>query len=210
MADDVNYPTATPESVWATFQETDRQLKETDRQLQKSRIEFDQQMKKSRIEFDQRMKKSDAAFDRRIKKLEKTMGAWSNNHGSFAEEYFFNSFEKGKKNFFGEKFDRIEKNAKGFKAGFIDEYDILLINGKSIGIIEVKFKAHEDHIPTVLKKAKTFRENFPYYAHHQVYLGLAGMSFNPTLEKKCINQGIAVIKQVGKTLLIKDENLKAF
>ena len=113
-------------------------------------------------------------------------------------------------NFFGEKFDRIEKNAKGFKVGFIDEYDILLINGRSVGIIEVKFKVHEDHIPAVLKKAETFRENFPYYAHHQVYLGLAGMAYNPAVEKKCIDQGIAVIKQVGKTLVIKDENLKAF
>jgi len=182
------YPTATPESVWAAIRETNNQLKETDKQL----------------------KESAADFDRRMKKFEETMGSWSNNHGSFAEEYFFNSFENGKQNFFGEKFDEIEKNAKGLNRNFKDEYDILLINGKSVGIIEVKFKAHRDHIPKVLGKAKTFRENFPYYAHHQIYLGLASMSFYPALEQECIEQGIAVVKQVGDTVVINDKNLKVF
>ena len=182
------YPTATPESVWAAIRETGIQLKETDRQL----------------------KESSADFDRRMKKYEETMGSWSNNHGAFAEEYFYNSFESGKKNFFGEKFDEIEKNAKGLKKGFKDEYDIVLINGKSVGIIEVKFKAHEDHISKVLRKAETFRENFPYYANHQIYLGLASMSFYPDLEQECIKQGIAVVKQVGDTIIINDAYLKVF
>ena len=33
----------------------------------------------------------------------------------------------------------------------------MLVNGKSIGIIKVKFKAHVNDIPEVLKKAETFR-----------------------------------------------------
>ena len=56
MADDVYYATATPESVCATFQETDRQLKESEIQLQKSHVEFDQRMKKSNATFDSRIK----------------------------------------------------------------------------------------------------------------------------------------------------------
>ena len=116
----------------------------------------------------------------------------------------------GKQNFFGEKFDEIEKNVKGIKKGFKDEYDILLINGKTIGIVEVKFKAHENDVPKVLRKAETFRINFPEYANHQVYLGLATMVFYPELEQECINQGIAVIKQVGDTVVINDAHLKVF
>ena len=181
-----------------------------DRLIQKSKDEFDRQMKESREDYDRQMKESREDYDRRMKNFEKTMGAWSNNHGSFAEEYFYNSFENGKNNFFGEKFDRLEKNAKGFKENFVDEYDILLINGKSIGIVEVKFKGHEGQIPKILKKAETFRENFPYYANHQVYLGLASMTFTPELEKACIRQGIAVVKQVGDTVVINDANLKVF
>ena len=185
-----NQPTF--ETVWAALQETDRMLE------------------KSRAEFDARMEKSNTDFDRRMKKMEETMGAWSNNHGFFAEEYFFNSFENGQRNFFGEKFDEIEKNIKGFKKDFKDEYDILLINGKSIGIIEVKFKAHENDVPKVLRKAETFRVNFPEYKNHNVYLGLATMVFYPELEQECIKQGIAVVKQVGDTVVINDTNLKIF
>jgi len=175
------YPTVTPESVWAAIWETDRQLKE-----------------------------SQADFDRRWKKYEQTMGSWANNHGSFAEEYFFNSFENGQHNFFGEKFDEIEKNTKGIKKGFRDEYDILLINGKSVGIIEVKYKAHVNDIPHIIKKAETFRFNFPDYANHQIYLGLASMSFYPDLEQSCIQQGIAIVKQVGDTVVMNDAYLKVY
>jgi len=46
--------------------------------------------------------------DRRMKELQKQIGGMAYNQGSFAEEYFFNSFERGQKNFFGEKFDDIK------------------------------------------------------------------------------------------------------
>jgi hypothetical protein len=91
-----------------------------------------------------------------------------------------------------------------------DEYDILLINGKSIGIIEIKFKAHKDHLSKIIRKAETLRANFPYYADHKVYLGLATLIFTPELEQECINEGIAVVKQVGKTVVINDKSLKVF
>jgi hypothetical protein len=202
------------ESVWAALQETDRMLKESgvefDRKMAESRVEFDQKMAESRAEFDRKMEDSRAEFDRRMAKHDDTMGSWARNHGSVAEEYFFNSFEKGMQNFFGEKFDDIDKKLKGPKKGFKDEYDILLINCKSVAIIETKFKAHMNDLEKVLKKAETLRENFPYYAHHQVYLGLASLSFYSELEQECIKQGIAVIKQVGDTVVINDKCLKVF
>jgi hypothetical protein len=74
----------------------------------------------------------------------------------------------------------------------------------------VKFKAHQADIPKVIKKAETFRENFPKYKNHRIYLGLASMAFYPELEQECINQGIAVVKQVGDTVVINDEHLKVF
>ena len=216
--------TPTPESIWAILQEvaesqkelaesqkeTDRilrenelQMQETDRRMQ----ETDRQMK----ETDRQMKETDRQMqdtDRRMKELQKRVGAWDNNHGLLAEEYFFNSFENGEKNFFGEKFDEIERNIKGLEKK--DEYDIVLINGKHVGIIEVKFKAHKNDVPDVLRKAETFRENFPKYKNHKIYLGLATMMFYSELEQECINKGIAVIKQVGDTVVINDKYLKSF
>ena len=72
----------------------------------------------------QEVAESQKETDRRMKELQKTVGGLANNQGSFAEEYFFNSFEKGKKNFFGEKFDDVKKHLKNFWQGIEDEYDL--------------------------------------------------------------------------------------
>ena len=180
------------ESVWTLLQET--------AQLQKE----------SSANFDRELRESRADFDERIKKLDKLIGNMSNNNGLIAEEYFFNSFEKGKTNFFGEKFDEIEKNLKSHRHGLKDEYDIVLYNHTSVALIEVKYKAHKDDIPKILQKAENFRLLFPYYNDFKIYLGLATMAFYPELEQECIEQGIAVIKQVGETVVINDKHLKVF
>jgi hypothetical protein len=173
---------ATPESVWAAIQALTEKQAETDRQIKETA--------------------------REIKKVNETLGAWANNQGSFAEEYFINSFENGKKNFFGERFDEIWQRVTGMKVK--DEYDILLVNGQSIGIVEIKYKAHENDVEKVLKKAQTFRINYPDYVNHRIYLGLASMAFYPELEQECIRNGIAIVKQVGDTVVINDEHLKIF
>jgi len=192
------------ESVWAALQESERQRKENERFLTEKFAETDRIISEKFAETDRQMKET----DRKIDKVNATLGSWSYNQGRFAEEYFSNSFEQGKTNFFGEKFEDIRKNIKGIEKD--DEYDILLINGQSIGIVEVKYKAHENDVPKVLKKAETFRINFPKYANHRAFLGLATMAFYPELEEECIKEGIAVIKQVGDTVVINDEHLKVF
>jgi signal peptidase I len=103
-----------------------------------------------------------------------------------------------------------DKHLKNRWQGVEDEYDIVLYNHASVAIIEVKYKAHINNISDVLKKAETFRILFPQYKDFKIYLGLASMSFYPELEQECINEGIAVIKQVGDTVVINDEHLKTF
>jgi len=220
------------ESIRATLREVaqlqkescadfDRERKKSradfDKEMKESRIKFDKEMKESRADFDRRMKeyeekreKSNAEFDERMKKIQKTVGGMANSQGEFAEEYFFNSLDKGKQNFFGEKFDKIKKKLTNFWQGIEAEYDIVLFNHASVALIEVKYKAHIDDIPDVLKKAKTFRILFPHYKDFKIYLGVASMSFYPELEQECIKQGIAIIKQVGDTVVINDEYLKVF
>ena len=201
-------------------EEADRRQKEADRQMKetaKRQEEADRQIKE---ETDRRQKEADRQiketakrreeFDREMKKIEKTLGGWANNQGAFAEDYFFNSFENGKKNFFGEEFDNISNNLKNYWQGIEDEYDLVLYNHTSVALIEVKYKAHENDIPKVLNKANTFRILFPYYKDFKIYLGLASLSFYPELEQECIKQGIAIIKQVGDTVVINDDQLKTF
>jgi hypothetical protein len=214
--------TPTFESVWAMLHETQRRQQETALQLKDlkdSQKETDRQLKETDRQLRESLKKSKAENDRQTEALREFLkqskadpdakiGKWSTNHGFYAEEYFINSFNRGQRNFFGEKFDRMINNAHGIK---IDaEYDILLLNGKSVAIVEVKFRAHENDIPDVINKAGSFRVNYPDFAGHRIYLGLASMSFYDRLEKECVKSGIAVIKQVGDTLVINDSNLKVF
>jgi len=101
---------ATPESVWEGFRKLNELLDKQSAERKEAEARFDRELEKSRAE----RKEAEASFNRRMKKQEELVGSWGNNHGSFAEEYFYNSFEQGKQNFFGEEFDEIEKNLKGF------------------------------------------------------------------------------------------------
>ena len=218
MNNNDNRPFAAVEAILEKFAadaerrnaEAEREAERRNAEFERKNAEFDRKLEQSRIKFEQEMKESRDDFDRRMKKLEELTGSSANNHGSFAEEYFFNSFQQGRHNFFGEEFEEIDKKVKGIKKGFRDEYDILLMNGKSVGIVEVKYKAHENDVLKALKKANTFRVNFPEYKNHRVYIGLASMAFYPELEEKCKTNGVAIVKQAGDTVVIYDEHLKAF
>ena len=173
-------------------------------QIKQSRTEFAEQIKQSQVEFD---RKSDA-LNVQIKAVNEHIGGVSNSNGLFAEEYFFNSFDNGKQTFFGERFDVIMKNLKGAETA--DEFDVVLLNGQAVGILEVKYKARVNDIPKVLRKVDNFRLNFPRFNNHRIYLGYATLAFDKIIEQECINQGIAVIKQVGDTVVINDKHLKVF
>ena len=210
MDTSLNIQPATPETVWAILREigekhadlaekqaeTDRQMKETDRKIAN--------LAESQAETNRIMQET----GRKLDKVGDLLGGISNNQGRFAEEYFFNSFEKGQRNFFGEKFDDIQKNMRGTKIK--DEYDLVMLNGQSVGIVEIKYKAHENDVPKVLGKVSTFRANFTEYKNHTIYIGLATMAFYTELEQACQKHGIAIIKQSGDTVVINDEHLKAY
>ena len=174
--------------------------------------EFDMKLEKSREEFKQEMKESRADFDQRMKKLDELMGGVSSNQGLFCEEYFINSFQRSDKLFFGEQFDRLITNynfhnQRTHKKG---EFDIILVNGTSVAIVETKFKARKNDIQKLINMVPVFREEFPNYQSHRIYLGMAAMTFEKGVDKHCIAEGIAVFKQVGDTVVVTDEHLKAF
>jgi hypothetical protein len=211
---ETNSPTS--ESVWAAILETQRQLQENNCSHAETAREI-KDLKESQAKTDRQveilvkeMRESNAESAKLRKKLDnlaKMIGGVSTSHGEFAEEYFFNSFDNSNLEFFGEKFDRVEKTNKGKGPG---EYDILLINGKSVALIEVKFKVREKYVSEMLKKNVTFRINFPEYKSHKLYLGIAAMAFDKKLVKDFTDEGIAVVKHKGGELVINDENLKVF
>ncbi|MDR2585754.1 MAG: hypothetical protein LBC84_06005 [Prevotellaceae bacterium] len=85
-----------------------------------------------------------------------------------------------------------------------------LYNHTSVALIEVKYKAHLNDVTQVLKKPETFRYLFPNYKDFKIYLGFASLSFYPEIEEECLNRGIAIIKQIGDSVVVNDKHLKVY
>ena len=198
--------------------ESKKSKEEYERRSRESKEEYDRRSRESdekfKREFNQFLKKSGEAFDKRhaeldvkLKQLTEQVTGVSKSNGLFAEDYFLNSFEVDHLNFFGERFDKV---IRGKGHIMEDEYDFVLINGKTACIVEVKYKVRKEDIQKTLKKVDSFRINFPEYKNHKIYLGISALTFHKELQRECTKQGIAVIKQKGDKLIFFDNHLKVF
>ena len=156
--------------------------------------------------------KEEAEYNRKIRKMKSYRYYFDDDglfcfDGFYTEEYFLTAFRHGKQTFFGEKFETIENHFNSI-GGYT--YDLIMYNDVAVAIINLEYTACEKAISDLLKKVEDIRSSFLAFNNHKVYLGLATMAFYPELEQECIKQGIAIIKQVGDTVVINDEHLKAF
>ena len=198
--ENIDKTSATPDSVWEALRELIASQKETNKQMK----ETDERQK----ETDKQMKET----DRQIKELKEMIGGMGNSNGMFAEEFFFNAIDNGDKKLFGEQFDNCISSSKRYNKGnrLRSERDVLLINGNSVAIIEVKYKARKEDIQKLIEKLPVFKMLYPEYKSHRIYLGLAAMAFEKDVEEDTIKEGIAIVKQVGDTVFVCNENLKVF
>ncbi|MFN0050277.1 MAG: hypothetical protein ACKVOU_14225 [Cytophagales bacterium] len=171
-------------------------------EIQNSLKEIASQQKKT----DEQQKKTDA----QLRKAEKILGNIGVNLGVVAEEYFFDSLESSM--LLGNiKFDDIQPNVKAKVGKVQDEFDIVLYNGNSIALIEVKHKVHPNDIEILkTQKVQNFKRLFPYYADYKFYLGIAGFSIPKEIVNLAKQNGMAVLKQKGNLIDINDTELKAY
>jgi chromosome segregation ATPase len=169
---------------------TEEQLKKTDEQLKKT----DEQLKKT----DEQLKKTDEQMNRtdvRLNKIAKLVGNMSNNQGEVAEEYFVNSLKDVLK--IGElNFDYLLQNIHLQTKKVNDEFDILLVNGSSVAIIEVKYKVHPNVIDSLEKKIEHLKL-MKEYKNYDIYAGVAGFKVPDEVIKKAERKGYFVLKRKG-------------
>jgi Holliday junction resolvase-like predicted endonuclease len=148
--------------------------------------------------------------ERALRKLSKIVGSISNNNGKAAEEFFANSLE-AKPVFCGETYESVLRNLHPARGGKGAEFDIVMTNGNKVVLIEVKYCAHPEDLRKLVElKVSEFRKWCPSFANHKVYLGIASLSFADEVLKEAQRIGVAVLRQIGDTLEITNENLKAF
>ncbi|MDR2554904.1 MAG: hypothetical protein LBC64_05695 [Fibromonadaceae bacterium] len=145
-----------------------------------------------------------------LKELSRHMGGIDDNQGYHAEQYFQNALSE-KPIFGGVKYDVMVPNlAHKDKNGEI-EFDIALINGDSIALIEVKNRIHPKFVRELAeKRIEKFREFFPKYKKFKTYLGIAAFSFGKKVTEEAEKYGIGLIRQVGDSVEIRAERLKIY
>ena len=182
-------------SLAAESRETDRQLRETKQILKEMFAETDKRMKET---------------DRKIDKVSEQMGGINENIGYHAEQFFQDVFADNK--FFGGiKYDDIILNMKyKDKTGEV-EFDIVLENGNSVALIEVKNRIHPDFVKKLAEeRISKFRRYFPMYKDYEAYLGIAGFSFNEAVLEEAKKYGVGIIRQVGSGIEVDATGLRAY
>ncbi len=167
---------------------TDAQLAKTDVQLAQNAAQ--------QAKTDAQLAKTDAKLNR----LAEMYGGVGNNQGAVAEEFYYNSL-KSNPVLAGVHFDLLDKNVMRSRAGVEDEFDLLLVNGREVFVVEVKYKAHENDLERLLnEKAPNFRRLFPEHADRQQRLALATFHIHDGLKKSALARGVTVLQRKGDVI----------
>jgi hypothetical protein len=154
-------------------------------------------LKASQEIISKELKASQEKSDRRLDKVAKLVGNISNNQGDIAEEFFYNSL-KAKPSMAGINYDYIDKNVTRSKNKIEDEYDILLVNGKDVAIVEVKYKAHENDVERLInKKYENFKKLYPEYKDYNHHLGLASFNMNDDVKELASKNNVILLQRKG-------------
>jgi hypothetical protein len=179
---------------------TDQELKDLVVSLAIESKKTDEQMKKT----DKQMKKTDIKLDKLLashKQLGKMVGGISNSQGDVAEEFFINSIGSNQ-NIGGIQYDMMYSNLSKKVANEVeDEFDIVLVNGKDVAIIEIKYKLHQKDIDTLLnKKIVNFRKLYPEYKDYNHHLGLASFKIYDDVKQEALDNNIMVLQRKGDVI----------
>ena len=183
---------------------TDRQLAKTDAQLAKT----DAQLAKTDAQLALLISRQEKG-EEQLLETRRIVSGIGVNLGDAAEDFFAHSLQENK--VLGDiHFDSIAFGLHSQKGKIQDEFDIVMYNGDSVAIIEVKHKVHPADLDTLMKKKlPNFRALFPRFSDMHCYLGLAGMSFPKSLVESAEKAGVAILRQKGN-LLVMNSGLRAF
>ncbi len=181
---------------------TNEELTRAIMELRDSQAQTDEQMKRT----DAQMKKTDEQVEktsRQLEKTEKLVKALSQNIdgvnksiGLDAEAFFYSSLKKNP-SIANIKFDFIYQNTKRDFKGETQEIDILLENGSSVGVVEVKNRVSQKSIEQLDKIMDRFDYFHPLYRDYRVIGALAGKVFPKHLQSQALAKGYSVIMQQG-------------
>ena len=188
------------------MRENAKEMRENAKEMRENARKTDEQMKKT----DEQMKKTDEQMRKTDEKLERMgihLGNISNNQGDVTEEYFVNSL-KNRLQIGDMKFDVLLSGVELKTKKIRDEFDILLVNGNTLALIEVKYKVHPNLIDKLSKKIEHLRL-MPSYKDYKIYAGVAGFSVPEDAISLAQEKGYFILQRKGDIIEEISDNLIA-
>ena len=162
---------------------------------------------KTDLRFEE-MSKVVAKTSRKLTEVGIRLGSMGQNLGAVAESFFYNSLKKMPE-IGGISFDRVTPNMVVGTKAESSEFDIVLTNGATIAIVEVKFVAHVNDLNQIETQIKTYRALFPEHKDYAIYGGIAGLTVQREVLAEAKNRGFFVLEQQGKVMSSATEGMRA-
>jgi len=161
--------------------EADKRNVEADKrnvEADKRNAELDKKFQETDIKIQALFQETNKKFqetDAKIDKMVKLYGSVADNSRDFSEEFFYRALLQ-RSSLCGiayEEVDRMERRTKKLQG----EYDLVLHNGDTIIVIEVKYKLHPNDVQDFYdRKFPNFRKLFPEYNEKKLVGGVAGLT----------------------------------
>jgi hypothetical protein len=90
------------------------------------------------------------------------------------------------------------------------EYDVVMVNGTHVGIVEVKYKVHLNDLDQVHVQLERFRRDCPQFKHYALYGGIAALSVLNGVSKAAKAQGLFVLQRKGEVLQVQTDGMRGF
>ena len=216
--------TSEAQEIWSILKEVSteqKKLQKSQKELQKSQKETDKQIKTLSSETDKQIKTLSSETDKQIKtlssetdkqmkectkKLEKTREIFETQWGRLIE-----SLVSGKLvELLIARGIEVRSTSPNIKASYTDsdgekqykEFDIIVVNGTEIVVVEVKTTLTPDKVKHFIKALTDFKKYLPIYKTYTVYGAVAYLRSESEADLFSERQGLFVIKATGDSASI--------
>jgi hypothetical protein len=192
------------EKIQAAQAKTDAQMAKTDAQMAKTDAGFEK-IQAAQAKTDAQMAKT----DKKLTSMLEMLDGITTSQGLVAEEFFFNTLADSL-TVGGVKYDGITSNIRRKINGQWVEVDLILDNGTSLAIIEVKYRARPKNIVQLQNTIRTYRQAFPQYKDFKIYGGIASFNIDDSVADEAHENGFFILKRKGDLLEVDTQGMRAF
>ncbi len=199
---------STVKKEMAEIRESFRKSREEDqrrREDDKRRWEEDQrrwkEWERQRVEWERQSQETNH-------KIAQLSDLFSNQWGKLVEALAEGSAVRLMKDWGLDQVNRTIPNLPGHYKGKDREFDIVVINGNKMVVLEAKTTLKQPHVDRFLLTMQDFKNYCPEYKALKVYAGVAYIKSGPQVQAYAERKGLFVIRSVGDNALLM--NKKSF